>query len=157
MENLFQQVARIARRSRKRWLGLVFVTQLSQHLPDEVLALINNFVLHKITDANVISRLRRTAGGIDESLWDRLPSLAQGQSDRVDGQYDEADANCNRSDTVQITHDRIARAASKSQPFPRTCLPGRRVPHEHFPHGRPHINTFKEHWKGLEHVVCRCP
>jgi len=80
MENLFQQVARIARRGRKRWLGLVFVTQLPQHLPDEVLALINNFVLHKITDVNVISRLRRTIGGIDEGLWDRLPSLAQGQA-----------------------------------------------------------------------------
>jgi hypothetical protein len=35
MENLFEQVARIARRGRKRWLGLMFVTQLSQHLPDE--------------------------------------------------------------------------------------------------------------------------
>jgi hypothetical protein len=80
MENLFQQVARIARRGRKRWLGLVFVTQLPQHLPDEVLALINNFVLHKITDVNVISRLRHTIGGIDENLWSRLPSLAQGQA-----------------------------------------------------------------------------
>ncbi len=36
-QSLFQQVARIARRGRKRWLGLVFVTQLPQHLPDEVL------------------------------------------------------------------------------------------------------------------------
>src|SRR5205807_8376944 len=37
MPILFQQVARIARRGRKRWLGLTFVTQLPQHLPDEVL------------------------------------------------------------------------------------------------------------------------
>jgi DNA helicase HerA-like ATPase len=80
MENLFTQVARIARRGRKRWLGLTFVTQLPQHLPDEVLALINNFVLHKISDANVISRLRRSIGGIDESMWERLPSLAPGQA-----------------------------------------------------------------------------
>ncbi|MEO1617599.1 MAG: DUF87 domain-containing protein [Planctomycetota bacterium] len=36
MEVLFQQVARIARRGRKRWLGMVFITQLPQHLPDEV-------------------------------------------------------------------------------------------------------------------------
>jgi DNA helicase HerA-like ATPase len=43
MQALFQQVARIARRGRKRWLGLVFVTQLPQHLPDEVLGLINNW------------------------------------------------------------------------------------------------------------------
>src|SRR5262249_11815215 len=37
MPVLFQQVARIAKRGRKRWLGLVFVTQLPQHLPSEVL------------------------------------------------------------------------------------------------------------------------
>ncbi|MFA5400905.1 MAG: ATP-binding protein [Dehalococcoidia bacterium] len=80
MPILFQQVARIARRGRKRWLGLVFVTQLPQHLPDEVLGLINNWVLHKIGDANVVNRLRRSIGGIDESLWNRLPALAAGQA-----------------------------------------------------------------------------
>lgn len=80
MENLYQQVVRIARRGRKRWLGLVFVTQLPQHLPDEILGLVNNFVLHKISDANVISRLKRSVGGIDESLWNRLPNLAPGQA-----------------------------------------------------------------------------
>jgi hypothetical protein len=80
MPTLFQQVARIARRGRKRWLGLTFVTQLPQHLPDEVLGLINNVILHKITDANVISRLKRSIGGIDEGLWTRLPNLAPGQA-----------------------------------------------------------------------------
>ncbi|MBE7556758.1 MAG: ATP-binding protein [Anaerolineales bacterium] len=80
MPVLFQQVARIARRGRKRWLGLMFVTQLPQHLPDEVLGLINNYILHKIADANVISRLKRSIGGIDEGLWDRLPNLAPGQA-----------------------------------------------------------------------------
>lgn len=80
MPVLFQQVARIARRGRKRWLGLVFVTQLPQHLPDEVLGLINNWVLHKVSDSNVITRLKRSIGGIDESLWRNLPGLAQGQA-----------------------------------------------------------------------------
>ena len=80
MPMLFQQVARIARRGRKRWLGLTFVTQLPQHLPDEVLGLINNYILHKISDANVISRLKRSLGVIDESLWRRLPNLAPGQA-----------------------------------------------------------------------------
>jgi hypothetical protein len=80
MQTLFAQVARIARRGRKRWLGLMFATQLPQHLPDEVLGLINNFFLHKLTDANVISRLRRSVGGIDDGLWDRLPNLAAGQA-----------------------------------------------------------------------------
>ncbi len=80
MPVLFQQVARVARRGRKRWLGLVFVTQLPQHLPDEVLGLINNYVLHKIADANVISRLKRSLGVVDASLWQRLPNLAPGQA-----------------------------------------------------------------------------
>ena len=80
MPVLFQQVARIARRGRKRWLGMVFITQLPQHLPDEVLGLVNNWVLHKINDVNVVNRLRRSIGGIDSSLWDRLPALAPGQA-----------------------------------------------------------------------------
>lgn len=80
MPILYQQVARIARRGRKRWLGLAFVTQLPQHLPDEVLGLVNNYILHKIADANVISRLKRSLGGVDDSLWNRLPNLAPGQA-----------------------------------------------------------------------------
>ncbi len=80
MPVLFQQVARIARRGRKRWLGMVFVTQLPQHVPDEVLGLINNYILHKIGDANVISRLKRSLGVVDDSLWQRLPNLAPGQA-----------------------------------------------------------------------------
>ena len=80
MEVLFQQVARIARRGRKRWLGMVFITQLPQHLPDEVLGLINNWILHKVTDAGVVNRLKRSIGGINEGLWRHLPSLAAGQA-----------------------------------------------------------------------------
>jgi DNA helicase HerA-like ATPase len=80
MEVLFQQVARIARRGRKRWLGLAFITQLPQHLPDEVLGLINGWVLHKIGDANVVTNLRRSIGGISDGLWRQLPSLAAGQA-----------------------------------------------------------------------------
>jgi DNA helicase HerA-like ATPase len=80
MPVLFQQVARLARRGRKRWLGLVFVTQLPQHLPDEVLGLVNNWVLHKVNDAAVVARLRRSIGGIDDALWGRLPNLAPGQA-----------------------------------------------------------------------------
>jgi DNA helicase HerA-like ATPase len=80
MPVLFQQVARIARRGRKRWLGLVFISQLPQHLPDEVLGLINNWVLHKIGDSKVVDRLRKSIGGIDDSLWRKLPNLAPGQA-----------------------------------------------------------------------------
>jgi uncharacterized protein len=80
MRILFEQVARIAKRGRKRWLGLCFVTQLPQHLPRQVLGLVNSFVLHKITDPAVVATLRKTVSGIDEGLWARLPGLAPGQA-----------------------------------------------------------------------------
>jgi hypothetical protein len=77
---LFDQVARIAKRGRKRWLGLRFVTQLPAHLPRQVLGLCNSFVLHKLQDPAVVGLLRRTVGGVDDGLWDRLPGLAPGQA-----------------------------------------------------------------------------
>jgi DNA helicase HerA-like ATPase len=77
---LFQQVARIAKRGRKRWLGLVFVTQFPQHLPRQVFGLVNSYILHKLTDPQVVSTLQRTVSGIDEGLWLRLPGLAPGQA-----------------------------------------------------------------------------
>ncbi|HZQ38182.1 MAG TPA: ATP-binding protein, partial [Dehalococcoidia bacterium] len=80
MPVLFQQIATIAKRGRKRWLGLVFVTQLPQHLPRQVFGLVNSYVLHKITDPQVVSTLQRTVSGIDPSLWQRLPGLAPGQA-----------------------------------------------------------------------------
>ncbi len=80
MPILFEQVSRIAKRGRKRWLGLVFVTQLPQHLPREVLGLVNNHILHKINDEGVIRSLRHVIPGIDEGQWRRLPALAPGQA-----------------------------------------------------------------------------
>ncbi len=80
MKTLFEQVARIAKRGRKRWLSLTFVTQLPQHLPRQLFGLVNSFVLHKISDPQVVATLRRTVSGIDEGLWNRLPGLAPGQA-----------------------------------------------------------------------------
>jgi DNA helicase HerA-like ATPase len=80
MPILYQQVARLAKRGRKRWLSLAFVTQLPAHLPRQVLGLVNNFVLHKLTDPQVVNLLRQTVSGVDESLWSRLPGLAPGQA-----------------------------------------------------------------------------
>lgn len=77
---LFEQVAKIAKRGRKRWLGLCFVTQLPAHLPRQVLGLCNSFILHKLQDPHVVTLLKRTVGGVDDGLWDRLPNLAPGQA-----------------------------------------------------------------------------
>jgi DNA helicase HerA-like ATPase len=80
MPNLFDQVARIARRGRKRYLGLTFVTQLPGHLPDEVFGLVNNWVLHKLTDTNVIDRLRKVVPSVSDANWRSLPNFAPGQA-----------------------------------------------------------------------------
>jgi hypothetical protein len=80
MNVLFEQVARIAKRGRKRWLGLVFVTQLPQHLPRQVFGLVNSYILHKITDPAVVATLRRTVSGIDDGLWNRIGGLTPGQA-----------------------------------------------------------------------------
>ncbi len=80
MNTLFEQVARIAKRGRKRWIGLTFVTQLPQHLPRQLFGLVNSYVLHKITDAQVVETLRKTVSGIDAGLWSRLSGLAPGQA-----------------------------------------------------------------------------
>ena len=80
MPTLYEQVAKIAKRGRKRWLGLTFVTQLPQNMPDEVLALVNNWILHKIQDESVVGRLRRTIPAIDTALWRMLASLQPGQA-----------------------------------------------------------------------------
>jgi DNA helicase HerA-like ATPase len=77
---LFEQVAKIAKRGRKRWLGLCFVTQLPAHLPKQVLGLCNSFILHKLQDPQVVTLLKRTVGGVDDGLWNRLPNLAPGQA-----------------------------------------------------------------------------
>jgi len=58
----------------------MFVTQLPQHLSRQVFGLVNSYVLHKITDAQVINTLRHTVSGIDDGLWGRLPGLTPGQA-----------------------------------------------------------------------------
>lgn len=80
MPILFQQVAKIAKRGRKRWLGLVFITQLPQHLPSDVIGLINNWILHKIGDSSVVSQLKKNIGGFNENQWRHLTTLAPGQA-----------------------------------------------------------------------------
>ena len=80
MPVLFGQVERIAKRGRKRWLGLAFVTQLPQHLAPQVSALINNWVIHKVADPAAISELRQSVSGIDDSLWKSVRGLAPGQA-----------------------------------------------------------------------------
>src|SRR5262249_35294964 len=80
MPTLFNQIQRIARRGRKRWLGLVFATQFPQHLPSELFTLCNNRILLRLGDEPTIRRLQNSVGGVPEGLWGRLKNLPTGQA-----------------------------------------------------------------------------
>jgi DNA helicase HerA-like ATPase len=80
MPTLFEQIQRIARRGRKRWLGLVFATQFPQHLPTELFSLCNNRVLLRLGDEPTIARLKNSVGGVAETLWGRMKNLPTGQA-----------------------------------------------------------------------------
>jgi DNA helicase HerA-like ATPase len=80
MPSLSEQIHRIARRGRKRWLGLTFATQFPQHLPDELFTLCNNRILMKLGDEHTIRRLKNSVGGVPDSLWARLRNLPTGQA-----------------------------------------------------------------------------
>jgi hypothetical protein len=77
MQHVFEQVADLAARGRKRWFGLLFVTQLPQQLPPEVLGLVNNYVVHKVS-SRVVNDLAENFSEVDDALWHRLPGLAAG-------------------------------------------------------------------------------
>jgi hypothetical protein len=80
MPTLFAQIERIARRGRKRWLGLVFATQFPQHLPAELFTLCNTRILLRLGDEPTVNRLRHSVGGVSEGLWERLKNLPTGQA-----------------------------------------------------------------------------
>ena len=80
MPTLFEQIQRVARRGRKRWLGLVFATQFPQHLPAELFTLCNTRILLRLGDEPTVNRLRHSVGGVSEGLWERLKNLPTGQA-----------------------------------------------------------------------------
>jgi hypothetical protein len=77
---VMEQLQRIARRGRKRWLGLTFASQFPGHLPNELYSLCNNKVLLKIADEPTLTQLKKSVGGVPESLWTRLKHLPPGQA-----------------------------------------------------------------------------
>ncbi len=79
MPALRDQLMKTAKRGRKRYLGLTFVTQSPNDLPDDVLGLVNNWVIYKIDEAT-IRRLKSYIPNSDESLWGSVRGLGQGQA-----------------------------------------------------------------------------
>jgi uncharacterized protein len=79
MPTLRDQLMKIAKRGRKRYLGLTFVTQSPNDLPDDVLGLVNNWVIYKIDEAT-IRRLKSYIPNSDESLWTLVRGVGPGQA-----------------------------------------------------------------------------
>jgi uncharacterized protein len=87
MEQTLDQLRRIARRGRKRWLALNFVTQSPQHLPSELFELANNKIIHQTTGAENLRVLKAAAGSVNEAVWSDVPSLGRGRAVIVSSQY----------------------------------------------------------------------
>lgn len=86
MPRLFEAIETLAKRGRKRWLELVFVTQSPQHMPQQVLELVNNFVLHKMS-RDAATHVRHGLAGLDDSLTAYLPTLGPGAAVVSMGSY----------------------------------------------------------------------
>jgi len=88
MVQTLDQLRRIARRGRKRWLCLHLVTQSPQHLPAELFELANNKIIHQMTGSENLRVLKAAAGSINEGIWENVPSLGVGRAVViVSGQY----------------------------------------------------------------------
>lgn len=87
MEQTLDQLRRIARRGRKRWLALHFVTQSPQHLPSELFELANNKIIHQTTGSENLRVLKAAAGSVNEAIWNDVPSLGRGRAVIVSSQY----------------------------------------------------------------------
>jgi DNA helicase HerA-like ATPase len=70
----------VARRGRKRWLSLAFVSQQPGHLPQEVFELCNTRIVHNLRSQSNLDALRSTAGDVAQSLWDHCPLLGPGEA-----------------------------------------------------------------------------
>jgi DNA helicase HerA-like ATPase len=70
----------IARRGRKRWLALGFVSQQPSHIPDEIFELCNTRIIHCVKSDYNLNPLKRTSGDVHSALWEMVPALGPGQA-----------------------------------------------------------------------------
>lgn len=87
MEQTLDQLRRIARRGRKRWLSLHFVTQSPEHLPSELFELANNKIIHQTTGSQNLRVLKGAAGAVNEAIWNDVPILGRGRAVVVSSQF----------------------------------------------------------------------
>jgi DNA helicase HerA-like ATPase len=69
----------MARKGRKRGIGLGLVSQQPALVPSELVELCNTRFMHRISSEPNINTLRNSTGNVPDSLWSLLPSLGNGE------------------------------------------------------------------------------
>lgn len=87
MEATMDMLKIVARRGRKRWLCLCFISQQPAHIPNEIFELCNSRIVHAIKSQPNITALKNTTGGVVSEIWDIVPTLGQGQALVVTPQF----------------------------------------------------------------------
>lgn len=80
MTETIRMLKEIARRGRKRWLSLCFISQQPSHLPNEIFELANTRIVHNVKSYNNLEILKSSSGDVTEEMWDSVPSLGVGQA-----------------------------------------------------------------------------
>jgi len=80
MVQTIRKLKEIARRGRKRWLSLCFISQQPAHLPSEIFELANTRIVHNIRSKGNLEVLKTSSGDVTEEMWDSVPSLGVGQA-----------------------------------------------------------------------------
>ena len=75
-----QMLRNVARRGRKRWLSLAFVSQQPGHLPPEIFELCNTRIVHTLRSMHNLEVLMTTAGDVAKEMWARCPLLGPGEA-----------------------------------------------------------------------------
>lgn len=70
----------MARKGRKRGIGLGFVSQQPALVPSELIELCNTRFMHRISSEPNLQVLRNSTGNVPDSLWALLPSLGDGEA-----------------------------------------------------------------------------
>jgi DNA helicase HerA-like ATPase len=87
MQATMDKLREIARRGRKRWLGLTFISQQPSHLPAELFELCNTLFVHETNGRRNVDALKSTAGTINEGVWRDISVMGQGRCVIVCPQY----------------------------------------------------------------------
>lgn len=80
MYETMRMLREIARRGRKRWLALTFVSQQPSHIPNEIFELSNTRIIHNIRSSKNLEVLKVSSGDVSDEIWSSIPSLDVGSA-----------------------------------------------------------------------------